>query len=89
MVEDARAFGRPLIVSDLAVHREQTDGDAHFFPPQDAISLAAIVMAVDSDLTPGPDEMRETQARIDQTKRVRSSADQFMGILTAETAFRS
>jgi glycosyltransferase involved in cell wall biosynthesis len=89
VVEDARAFGRPLIVSDLAVHREQTDGAAHFFPPQDAVSLAAVVMAVDGALSPGPDATREAQARIDQTKRVHSSADQFMDILAIEAAFRS
>jgi tetratricopeptide (TPR) repeat protein len=89
VVEDARAFGRPLIVSDLAVHREQTDGTAHFFPPQDAASLAAVVMAVDGSLPPGPDAMREAQARIDQTRRVRSSADQFMDILATEAGFRS
>jgi hypothetical protein len=31
VIEDARGFGRPLIVSDIPVDREQADSDTIFF----------------------------------------------------------
>lgn len=34
VVEEAKALGRPLIVSDIAIHREQVS-DGIFFPPDD------------------------------------------------------
>lgn len=41
-VEEAKACGTPLILSDLPVHREQAAGyDARFFAPDDAAGLAA------------------------------------------------
>ena len=30
-VEEAKSFGVPLILSDIDVHREQTDGTARYF----------------------------------------------------------
>src|SRR6185503_5946561 len=38
-VEEARAIGLPLVVSDIAVHREQAGGEALFFDPDDADTL--------------------------------------------------
>jgi glycosyltransferase involved in cell wall biosynthesis len=41
-VEDAKALGRPLVCSDIAVHREQVTGDAGvFFDPKNPESLAS------------------------------------------------
>ena len=41
IVEEAKALGRPLILSDIDVHREQcTESDAMFFDPLDEKSLA-------------------------------------------------
>jgi glycosyltransferase involved in cell wall biosynthesis len=43
-VEDAKALGRPVICSDIAVHREQGAGhDAAFFDADDAEGLAAVI----------------------------------------------
>jgi tetratricopeptide (TPR) repeat protein len=84
VVEDARAFGRPLIVSDIPVHREQAGEDCVFFTPQDPGSLAAAVIAIDSTLTPGPDLNREAAAQVNLLHRARVSADQFLDILAAE-----
>ena len=41
-VEEAKALGKPLLVSDIAVHREQVQGlhDARLFGPDDALVLA-------------------------------------------------
>jgi glycosyltransferase involved in cell wall biosynthesis len=44
-VEEAKALGKPLLVSDIAVHREQVKGlvDAELFAPDDAQRLAALM----------------------------------------------
>lgn len=39
-VEEARAMGTPMVLSDLAVHREQAAGIADFFDPDDPAALA-------------------------------------------------
>ena len=43
IVEDARAFGKPIALSDIAVHREQDPPGGQFFDPHDPASLAAAV----------------------------------------------
>lgn len=85
VVEDARAFGRPLIVSDIPIHREQVGPDSVFFAPQDPKSLATAVISLDRTTTPGPDSGREAEARIALRDRARQSADQFLAILATET----
>lgn len=42
-VEEAKATGTPMILSDLGVHREQAAGEAQFFPPEDADALARLM----------------------------------------------
>jgi glycosyltransferase involved in cell wall biosynthesis len=39
-VEEAKSFGVPMILSDIDVHREQTDGMARYFGADDAEALA-------------------------------------------------
>jgi glycosyltransferase involved in cell wall biosynthesis len=39
-VEEAKSFGVPMILSDIDVHREQTDGIARYFGADDAEALA-------------------------------------------------
>lgn len=43
-VEEAKAIGARLLLSDLHIHREQTNGDAYFFDP---FSKAAIVRTLE------------------------------------------
>ena len=43
VVEDARAFGKPIALSDIAVHREQTPPGSQFFAPDDPHELATAV----------------------------------------------
>ena len=40
-VEEAKAFGVPLVLSDISVHREQAGANALFFPVDDPAALAA------------------------------------------------
>jgi glycosyltransferase involved in cell wall biosynthesis len=84
VIEDARAIGRPLIVSDIPLHREQVDGDAIFFSAQDHISLAAAVSGADGRLAPGPDIEHEKTAREALEASITDSALAFLDILGSE-----
>ena len=54
VVQDAVALGRPLLCSDIAVHREQVPRALGFFPTDRADVLAELLEAYWSKLTPGP-----------------------------------
>jgi tetratricopeptide (TPR) repeat protein len=89
VVEDARAIGRPIIASDIPVHREQLGENATYFAPRDAKSLAGAVTALDSTLLPGPAPEQEATALADLKQRTEASAQQFLAILKHEAALRA
>lgn len=45
-VEEARALGVPLVLSDIPVHREQMDGSAHFFSAVSPHGLAEALLEI-------------------------------------------
>jgi glycosyltransferase involved in cell wall biosynthesis len=63
-VEEAKSFGAPMILSDIEVHREQTDGTSRYFGVDDPEALAdhlsdasqAAEPIVPRDLLPNLDE---------------------------------
>jgi glycosyltransferase involved in cell wall biosynthesis len=63
VVEDARMLGRPCLLSDLPVHREQDPPGARFFPAESAEALAGLIAEVWEHGTPGPDLAAEAAAR--------------------------
>lgn len=55
VVEDAKAMGKHVIASDIAVHREQLHANADFFAPHAADELAALIEAyAERDPRPRP-----------------------------------
>jgi glycosyltransferase involved in cell wall biosynthesis len=60
-VEDAKALGRPLLCSDLAVHREQAPHALGFFGVDAPDALAELLRARWDDLAPGPDPAAEAE----------------------------
>jgi glycosyltransferase involved in cell wall biosynthesis len=75
VVEDARAFGVPVALSDIDVHREQDPPCGHFFQPHDPAGLAAAVAsALDEPRVP------EAEAIAAQELRVREYAAQFTAV---------
>lgn len=64
-VQDAKALGRPVICSDLAVHREQAPDALGHFGCDDAKGLAAILERAWPGLSPGPNVERERAALAD------------------------
>ncbi len=63
-VEEAKAFGKPIILSDLPIHREQDPPGGIFFDPQQAEPLAQILIDQWERWKPGPDPALEGKARI-------------------------
>ena len=61
-VEDAKALGCPIILSDLEVHREQCPGALGFFGCDDPRALADILADNWSRLTTRPDAGRERES---------------------------
>jgi glycosyltransferase involved in cell wall biosynthesis len=63
VVEDAKTLGKPILVSDLAVHREQTPGRATFLPPGDAAAWAAAMETTWQARNAGPHPDEEAEGR--------------------------
>ncbi len=61
-VQDALALGRPLMCSDLPVHREQAPGALGFFGVDRPEALAALLLQRWQSLAAGPDLPREVAA---------------------------
>jgi glycosyltransferase involved in cell wall biosynthesis len=62
VVQDAVALGRPLLCSDIAVHREQVPKALGFFPTDRADVLAELLGAHWSSLSPGPNAALESKS---------------------------
>ena len=61
-VQDAKALGRPLLCSDLPVHREQAPASLGFFPCDRPDVLAELLSKFWNELAPGPDDQLESKA---------------------------
>jgi glycosyltransferase involved in cell wall biosynthesis len=84
VVEDARALGKPMIMSDLAVHVEQAVPGGSFFRRGDPASLAEAISRRRTEFEQGLDEVRERDAAERQIARCRAAAEAFVQILSAE-----
>lgn len=80
IVEDAKALGRPLICSDIAVHREQAPHALGFFDCDDAEALAEQLAAHWEHLAPGPDSAAEAQALAAEQEFARLHGESLLGI---------
>lgn len=81
-VEEARALGVPLLLSDLSVHREQAGDDAVYFERHSATALADALQG----FQPVPERERErlfANARTAATDRVRRFAADFADLVVA------
>lgn len=65
-VQDALALGKPLICSEIPIHREQAPGALGFFPPHDAPALAALLADAWPALRPEIDREAEQAGRARQ-----------------------
>jgi glycosyl transferase family 1 len=81
LVEDSRALGKRIFVSDIPVHREQNPNDALFFDPDNPEQLADLIEGEWPHLEPGPDLARERRARDEQPQLIDDFACRFVDIL--------
>jgi glycosyltransferase involved in cell wall biosynthesis len=72
-VEEAKSFGTPMILSDIDVHREQTDGTSRYFGVDDPEALADHLS--DAAQAAEPVVSRDLLPNLDQ--RVRAFAAEF------------
>ncbi|OWV92180.1 glycosyl transferase [Rhizobium sp. R635] len=89
VIEDAKALGRPMIVSDIAVHTEQVEGLEHarLFKTSDAEDLAGAISDLWPTLTPGPQLDLEQEA-VKRRNSVRiEAARKFVAIVEEAVAF--
>ncbi len=82
VVEDARALGRPCLLSDLAVHREQNPPGARFFDPRSPEALADLIAEVWADWPAGPDFEEERYALARAQVRIGQVGMRFLEIAT-------
>lgn len=80
VVEDARATGRPAILSDIAVHREQAPKGARYFSAESTQSLAELLADTWPRLNAGPDSLAEKRAAVETQKKIIDSAHKFYSI---------
>lgn len=69
LIEDAQMLGKPVLATDLAVHREQAAPDVHYFPIGDSSALAASLRELWPRLPRGWQPGPETAARRRQDAR--------------------
>ena len=78
VVEDARAIGRPIFISDIPVHREQMPDCQYFFDPHSPEDLARLLAIHWHHLSPGPDLEAEAAAQALTEMLIQSSARTFV-----------
>lgn len=81
VVEDARAIGCPILMSDIAVHIEQAPKDGIYFKAGDAQDLAKVLAEWWPDLSPQQDPQNATAARAAMQQRSQDVARKFLAIV--------
>jgi len=79
-VEEAKAAGTPMLLSDLRVHHEQAGDQARYFSVDDAAGLAALLASTLADPPSRPDPMVAAAAA---AARVTSFATGFVALTQA------
>jgi glycosyltransferase involved in cell wall biosynthesis len=82
IVQECAALGKHIVLSDLAVHKEQAAESTFFFDREDPTALARqIGFLLQAGLQPGPDRIREERARLLAEKNIRSFGLQFKQLM--------
>ena len=79
-VEESRASGKRMLLSDIPVHREQDPPDAIYFPANDAGCLAEAMLRVQSEYQPQREAERAQEAAVMHAQLVRSFARRYVDI---------
>jgi glycosyltransferase involved in cell wall biosynthesis len=85
-VDEARSVGKCVLLSDIAVHREQNPPKAIFFDPHNCGDLADKLSKIWCEATPGPDVELEHEAQKSLRRRLRACAESFMSVVHEVTS---
>ena len=80
-VDEARSFGKQILISDIAPHREQNPPRAVFFDKLDSESLALQMERIWREIAPGPNAEIEAVSRNEMPARMRNYAESFVAIV--------
>ena len=80
-VEESKSIGKPILVSDIAVHREQAHPKARYFDPHDAEALATLLESAWREWPGGVSEADESEARIALQRRTIEFGQRYVNIL--------
>jgi len=80
-VEESKSIGKPILVSDLAVHREQAHPKARYFDPHDAEALADLLESAWRECPGGVSAADESEARIALQRRTIEFGQRYVNIL--------
>ncbi len=87
-VEEARSLGKPIVLSDIPVHREQMGDTGHYFPAEDPILLADLIETLWERLPDANNLAQEHAALRDQEQRVQAFGRQLLGLFQQTLAFQ-
>jgi glycosyltransferase involved in cell wall biosynthesis len=80
-VEEAKSLGKRIILSDLAVHREQAPPDGVYIDPDDSVALADSMELILATLDPAAERLRKARAKRELPVRVRDFAETYQDII--------
>lgn len=80
VVEDARALGKTICLSDLNVHYEQSPRHSVYFQRNNLNDLINKISFLLKDSEPGPNLNRENIARVESLKRIENYGNTFLKI---------
>ena len=89
VVEDVRACGRPIFLSDIPVHREQAPPHATYFSSENSEQLANLLCSTWQSLIPGPDLSAEREAHERLEHLILASARTFLQIASEGRSLES
>ena len=81
VVEDARVFGKSIILSDIPVHLEQNPPHSIFFERHSSQSLATVLSDCWQKLTPGPDLQQEAASKSNNFPEIQAFGNKFIEIV--------
>jgi glycosyltransferase involved in cell wall biosynthesis len=82
VVEDSRLFGKPIILSNIPVHREQNPELGRYFEPHSSEDLADAINRLWLDGKPGPQLLAESEGRLQSINAAHRMAKTFLSIAT-------
>ncbi|MES2390242.1 MAG: glycosyltransferase family 1 protein [Acidobacteriota bacterium] len=80
-VEEAKSMGKLILLSDIAVHREQNPARGIFFSPEDEEGLADAMVAAREAFDAAEDEALQLAARSEYPVRLREFGEAYLRIV--------